>query len=300
MNDIFSALPQLGTLFGGYIALLGVCSLRLFIVMFMFPPTADGVLQGVVRNAIVVLFSSYVAYGQPVAFIQELRGVKLFEVGVREAVVGVVLGYAASIVFWVAEGAGTYIDDLTGYNNVQITNPMRQEQSTPTASLLAQIASVSFWALGGMTFLLGTLYESYHWWPLNSSTPVAGNIIESFVLRQTDTLTQTVAKLAAPMMFILLLIDFAFGFASKSASKLDLMMLSQPVKGAVTVLMLALFAGIFVDQVKEQIVLRGLAEEFHSLSTQPPASAAGASGASGAGSSPNLNSSQVRPNNQIN
>ncbi|MDR3096679.1 MAG: type III secretion system export apparatus subunit SctT [Paraburkholderia sp.] len=301
MNDIFSALPQLGTLIVGYITLLGVCSLRLFIVMFMFPPTADGVLQGVVRNAVVVLFSAYVAYGQPVSFIQELRGVTLFEVGVREAMIGVVLGYAASIVFWVAESAGTYIDDLTGYNNVQITNPMRQEQSTPTATLLAQIASVSFWALGGMTFLLGTLYESYHWWPLNSTTPVAGNIIESFVLHQTDTLMQTVAKLAAPMMFILLLIDFAFGFAAKSASKLDLMTLSQPVKGAVTVLMLALFAGIFVDQVKEQITLRGLAEEFRAISSGPtahdtPASAASVPGASSA----NLNSSQIGRKNQIN
>lgn len=307
MNDIVSALPQLGTLIVGYITLLGVCSLRLFIIMFMFPPTADGVMQGVVRNAVVVLFSSWVAYGQPVSFIQELHGVKLFEIGLREAMIGVVLGYAASIVFWVAEGAGTYIDDLTGYNNVQITNPMRQEQSTPTAMLLAQIASVSFWALGGMTFLLGTLYESYHWWPLTSSTPVAGNILESFVLHQTDTLMQTIAKLAAPMMFILLLIDFAFGFAAKSASKLDLMTLSQPVKGAVTVLMLALFAGIFVDQVKEQITLRGFAEDLRTMTNGDAESgktvngkAAPASGASSTNPASNLNSSQIEPENQIN
>jgi type III secretion protein T len=49
VNDIFSALPQLGELLVGYITLIGVCSLRLFIVMFIFPPTADGLLQGVVR-----------------------------------------------------------------------------------------------------------------------------------------------------------------------------------------------------------------------------------------------------------
>jgi type III secretion protein T len=268
MNDIFSALPDLGNLLVGYVTLTGVCSLRLFMVMFIFPPTADGLLQGVVRNAIVVLFSSYIAYGQPIAFIQTLRGITLVEVGLREALIGVALGYAASVVFWVAEGAGTYIDDLTGYNNVQVTNPTRQEQSTPTATLLMQIASVAFWALGGMTFLLGTLYESYHWWPLTSSGPSLSNVLESFVLHQTDSLMQTIAKLAAPMMFILLLIDFGFGFASKSASKLDLMTLSQPVKGAVTVLMLALFVGVFVDQVKEQITLSGLTAEMRALSRE--------------------------------
>ncbi|MGV2292969.1 type III secretion system export apparatus subunit SctT [Trinickia sp. YCB016] len=268
MNDIFSALPDLGNFLVGYVTLTGVCSLRLFMVMFIFPPTADGLLQGVTRNAIVVLFSSYIAYGQPIAFIQTLRGVTLIEVGLREALIGVALGYAASIVFWVAEGAGTYIDDLTGYNNVQVMNPSRSEQATPTATLLMQIASVAFWALGGMTFLLGTLYESYHWWPLTSSGPSMSNVLESFVLHQTDSLMQTIAKLAAPMMFILLLIDFGFGFAAKSASKLDLMTLSQPVKGAVTVLMLALFVGVFVDQVKEQITLSGLTAEMRALTSE--------------------------------
>lgn len=266
MNDIFSALPQLGELLVGYITLIGVCSLRLFIVMFIFPPTADGLLQGVVRNAIVLLFSSYVAYGQPASFIESLHGIALLEIGLREGMIGLVIGFAASIVFWVAESAGTYIDDLTGYNNVQITNPTRQEQSTPTATLLGQVATVAFWALGGMTFLLGTLYESYSWWPITSAGPNVSNMLESFVLQQTDTLMQTVAKLAAPMMLILLLVDFAFGFASKSASKLDLMTLSQPVKGAVTVLMLALFVGIFVDQVREQVTVAGLAAEFRELS----------------------------------
>ena len=38
------------------------------------------------------------------------------------------------------------------------------------------------------------------------------------------------------------------------------------MKGAVTVLMLALFVGIFVDQVREQVTVAGLAAEFRELS----------------------------------
>lgn len=265
MNDIFSPLPELGTTLVAYITLTSVCSLRLFIIAFIFPPLADGTLQGIVRNAIVLLFGSYIAYGQPMSFIASLRGFVLVEVGLREALIGLVLGFAASTVFWVAEGAGTYIDDLTGYNNVQITNPLRHEQSTPTATLLTQIAMVAFWALGGMTFLLSTLYESYQWWPITSTWPEGAQTLNSFVLQQTDTLMTTVAKIAAPMMFILLLIDFGFAFAAKSASKLDLMTLSQSVKGAVTVLMLSLFVGIFVDQIRGQVALTGLTTELRSM-----------------------------------
>lgn len=91
-------------------------------------------------------------------------------------------------------------------------------------------------------------------------------LIEAFAVSQTDSLMQMVTKLAAPMMLVLLLIDFAFGFAAKSASKLDLMGLSQPVKGAVTVLMLALFVGTFVDQAREQVTLSTLSKQLREWS----------------------------------
>ncbi|UIF88635.1 type III secretion system export apparatus subunit SctT (plasmid) [Cupriavidus necator] len=247
------------------LTVLGLCSVRLFVTLYLFPPTAEGILQGVMRNGIVVLFSSFIAYGQPVSLYTSLTGTALVVIGLREGAIGLLLGFAASTVFWVAEGAGIYVDELTGYNNAQVTNPLRDDQSTPTGTLLSQIASVAFWTFGGMTFLLGALYESYHWWPLTAATPVPANVLESFALHQTDSVMQTTAKLAAPMMLMLLLIDFAFGFVAKSAQKLEMMTLSQPVKGALTVIMLALFVGIFVDQVRDQLVLAEFGEQLRAL-----------------------------------
>jgi type III secretion protein T len=244
---------------------LALSSVRLFVVFYIFPPTADGILQGVVRNGIVLLFGSFVAYGQPLRDIESLSGSMMIVMVMKEAIIGLVLGFAASTVFWVAESAGTYIDDLTGYNNAQMTNPLREDSATPTSILLSQLASVAFWVLGGMTFLLAIVYESYNWWPIIAKTPIASNVLESFVLHQTDSLMQMVAKLATPIMFVLILIDIAIGFAGKSAQKLDLANLSQPIKGAVTVFILALFVGIFVDQVKDQLVLKGLAEQLRAV-----------------------------------
>jgi type III secretion protein T len=265
MNELLKVFGEQHEAIHGYLAMLGLCSERAFILFFMFPPTADGVLQGVARNGAVLLFSSFIAYGQPVSFFELMSGWMMVEVCIREALIGLALGFSASIVFWVAESAGTYIDDLTGYNNIQITNPVRSEQNTPTGTLLMQIATVAFWTLGGMPILLGVLYDSYNWWPITSRTPVMDNILESFVLHQTDTLMQMTAKLAAPIMFILLLVDLAFGFVAKSAQKLEVMQLSQPVKGALTVLMLALFVGIFVEQVRGQLVLAGLGDYMREL-----------------------------------
>lgn len=262
MDTPIVLLPELVHMALGYLTLTGLCSIRLFVVMSIFPPAADGVLQGTVRNAVVLLFSSYIAYGQPLAFSATLSGTTLILIGLREAMIGLVLGLSASSVFWVAESAGYYIDNLSGYNNAQVQNPMRTEQSTPTAMLFQQIAIVAFWGLGGMTFLLGALYESYRWWPLTASTLAVSNVLEAFVLRQTDDLMQMLMKLAAPMVMILVLIDLAFGYAAKSGGKLDVMGMSQPVKGAVTVLMLALFASVFVDQVHGQLALMNFAAQI--------------------------------------
>lgn len=259
------ALPQLSHLIDGYLVATGLCSLRLFVTFFVFPPTSDAVMRGAVRNALVIMFSGFVTYGQPISFIESLRGALLMEVGLREALIGLVIGFAASVVFWVAEAAGTYMDDLTGYNNVQLTNPLRPETSTFISTLLGQIAITAFWALGGMTFLLEAVYESYQWWPLSAQAPDMGSILEAFTMRETDSLMQSVAKLAAPMVLLLLLIDLSFGFASRSAPKLELMLLSHPVKGAMAALMLALFVGLFVDQVADQVMLRDFSARMHDL-----------------------------------
>ncbi|MCA8023420.1 type III secretion system export apparatus subunit SctT [Burkholderia metallica] len=265
MIQSLQPLVDLHGIFIGYLTVTSVCALRLFMLMFIFPPTADGVIQGTVRNAIAIVFSAYVAMGQPIAFVESLHGFFLVEVVLREAAIGLVLGYAASTVFWVAESVGVYIDDLTGHNNIQIANPASQEQSTPVGTLLQQVAIMAFWSLGGMTFLLGTLYESYSWWPLSQGMPIAGDIVASFVLRQTDTLMQSIAKLAAPLLFILVLVDFAFGFVSKSASKLDISGLSQPVKATVAIAMLAIFIGLFVDQLHGQLALSSFETQWSGM-----------------------------------
>lgn len=261
-------IPDIGLLYDILVSrliLIGICSLRLLVILFVFPPAADGILQGRVRAGIAILFGSYIAYGQQRLLVTSLAGVHLLEIVSCEAIVGLVIGFSASTVFWIAQASGTYIDDLAGYNHVQMVNPLSHEQATPCSTLFLQIASVVFWTLGGIFFLLDVLFESYTWWPLAAHTPVATSVLESFVLQRTDTLMVTTAKLATPPMFLLLLVDLAFGFASKSAQKLDLVPLNQSVKGAVTMLMLAMFAGVFLDQMHGQLTLSHLGAALRTI-----------------------------------
>jgi type III secretion protein T len=249
-----------------YMMLLALCSERLMVLMMIFPPTSDSVLQGRVRTALSLLWGSFIAYGQH-GLLEHGDSMALVGIAVKEAIIGIVLGFAASSVFWAAESVGTYVDDLTGFNQIQMTNPSHGQQTSLTSTLLSQFAIAAFWSLGGMTFLLGAIYESYKWWPLADLTPATGQVLESFVLAKTDSLMETVAKLATPMMVMLLLVDIGFGFTGKVSQKLDLQSMGQPVKGALTILMLALMAGIFIDQVRDQLALSGIAAEARALAS---------------------------------
>ncbi len=213
-----------------YMIILGLCSERLMVLLMIFPPTSDQMIQGRVRTALALLWGAFAAFGQR-GLLEQGDAMILVGIGLKEALIGIVLGFAASSVFWAAESVGTYVDDLTGFNQIQLQNPSQGQQTSLTSTLLSQFAIAAFWCLGGMTFLLGAVYESYHWWPVDSLAPASSAVVEAFVLSKTDSLMETVAKLATPMMVLLLLIDIGFGFTGKVSQKLDLHSLAPAGEG---------------------------------------------------------------------
>lgn len=251
----------------------GLCGIRLSVVFLIFPPTAGDYLQGVARNGVVVLWSFFIGVSQS-ADLPLLTGVTLIAVCLKEAVVGLTLGYAAASVFWVAQSVGSYLDELTGYNNVQHSNPSYGEQTSILGTLLGQCTIVAFWGLGGMVVLLSTIYDSYQWWPLAALTPSPAAMLESFVLKQTDSMMLMLAKLALPFMVLLVVIDLVIGMAARVAAKLELQTLSQPLKGAFMLVALAVLIATFVDQVKDQLTLSTLYDQVMGLGQRqgPPAS----------------------------
>ncbi len=267
--DNITLLSKLYDAFGSLVVVMLLCSLRITITLIIIPIMSDQIVQGVHRMAISLLMGAFVAYGQPIV-LQNLAVWTLASIALKEVLLGMILGFAASTVFWVAGNVGYLIDDLAGFNNVQVSNPMRSDTSTPISAMLSQLTITAFWALGGILFLLGALYQSFEWWPILDIKPEGMPMLEYFAITQTDTLMELTAKLAIPMMLILVMIDLAFGFIAKGADKLEVIGLSMPVKGAVTLLMLAIFISLFIEQVRSQLSLREIAEKIHSFQVEKP------------------------------
>lgn len=265
MNELFNHFEGVigaGTLLQQAVMLLAVSLLRVYAVFLVLPATSDQALQGPVRNGLCICLALFIAWGQPLSLVQDMDMVRLVATLAKEALIGLVLGFAASTVFWVAEGVGVLIDNQAGYNNVQQTNPLSGEQSTPIGNLLAQLAISGFYLLGGMLMLSGLLFDSFHWWPIGSLGPAWSTILEDFVRAQTARYLELMIKIAAPALLVLMLVDLGFGVLSKTADKLEPNNLAQPVKGAVAIAMLSLLVAVFFDQVRPALSLQTLSAEM--------------------------------------
>lgn len=244
------------------LALVAMCSLRVYAAMLILPATADNVLQGTVRAGVALTIGAFIAFGQTWPEANSMAPAMLIGLMTKEALIGTMLGFAAATVFWVAEGVGVLIDNQAGYNNVQQTNPLSGQQSTPVGNLLAQLAICGFYLLGGFMAFTGLLMDSFRWWPLYAFAPDGAALLERFVQTQVTSYTQAVVKIAFPLVVALALIDLGIGLIAKTADKLEPNNLAQPIKGAVTLLLLVTFIALFFDQIQPQLALHDLAREL--------------------------------------
>lgn len=264
-SDFLDQLQRVGQPLHTMLFGIAMASARLFAAFAVFPPAGDQFLKGLTRSGLVTILGAYVALGLPAEALHELSALETTGLMVKEVMLGLLLGFAGGTVFWVAESVGALIDMQAGYNSVQLSNPLSGQSSTPVSNFMLQLVVAMFYVMGGMLVMIGALFDSYKVWPLLSPLPSATGFSDMFFLRQTDTMMTMVVKFAAPVLVVLLLIDLSFGLITKAADKLEPNSLSHPVKGAVTMLLLALMIGVFIMQVRYALLPTDLLDKMKSL-----------------------------------
>jgi type III secretion protein T len=259
------SIMALGHAMEDLILMVALCSIRIYAALYVLPATGEQFLQGMVRAGLVVILGGFVAFGLPVEQVTQFSAAQWLGLAAKEAMIGFLLGYAGSTVFWTAECVGALIDTQTGYNNVQLSNPLSGAESTPVSGLLLQLVLAVFYVLGGMLLFLDALFASFKVWPLTASLPSLAGVSEVFLIQQTDALMTGVVKFAAPVLLILLLIDLGFGLMTRAADKLEPSSLAQPIKGAVAMLLLSLSVGVFLEQVRRFLLPTDLLMRLQAL-----------------------------------
>lgn len=167
---------------------------------------------------------------------------------VKEALVGFILAFVSSLIFYALMSAGILIDNQRGATAAQENEYLSQESSTPTGTVFLMAATTLFFTSGGFMALVGLLYLSYVAWPVVEPIPF---IYSSRMANLGGSLINDFASLmllvAAPFVLVSLLCDIALGIMNRFAPQLNVFILAMPIKSAVAAFLLIIYLSPLYD-----------------------------------------------------
>lgn len=156
----------------------------------------------------------------------------------KEAAVGLVMGFLASMMFTAIQMAGAYIDLQIGFGFANVVDPMLKEHNAVIGQLYNFAATLLFLALNGHHLMIRGLADSFAVLPLgamNLSTGAANSIVQMFVVIFVAAL-----KMGIPVVGAIFLTDVSLGILARTVPQLNVFVVGLPAKLAVG--MLAIFA----------------------------------------------------------
>lgn len=219
---------------------------RIGAVFFMLPFLSSGVLPGLVRGALILILAIFMApAGGPSPAGMGL--VNWVAIVAKESLIGLMLGLGFGVLIWAVQSMGDLVDMQVGTSNAQFFDPVGGHEGGRTGEFLGWLVMTLFISSGGLLALIGALVDSFRLWPVATFVPKLGDVLELYAVRQGDALFSWIVKLAAPVVFVLMLAEVGLGLLGRVAPQLNLFVFTQPVKSVLAVLMLLLLQSYVFD-----------------------------------------------------
>jgi len=175
----------------------------------------------------------------PLAALSPVIGLPSLVAGLsKELVVGLVLGWTASLFFSCAQMAGEWLDLQSGFQASQLVNPAFDTHNAVLGTFNYLVAGLVFLGTGGYAIMLRAAVRSFAVSPpgaLRLSLGASGD--------WTALLAQVIwiaLQLAAPVAGALFLAEIAIGFITRAMPRMNVMMLTLPAKSGLAIGALAL------------------------------------------------------------
>lgn len=146
----------------------------------------------------------------------------------KEAVVGITIGFATSLVFSAMQIAGDFIDMQAGFSFAQMYDPVNGGQAALAGRFHHILAGLLFFITNAHHSLISALAQSFSIIPVGqmSLNPmVANGVLDMFI-----SLFLIALRIAAPVIGAVFLADVAMAIVSRAVPQMNIMMVGMPVK----------------------------------------------------------------------
>lgn len=184
----------------------------------------------------------------------------------KEYIIGFLLGYLVGWIFWVVQAAGALIDNQRGAAIASSIDPLQGHETSPLGILFSQTFLTYVFVSGAVLPLFGLLYQSYAIWPTDRAIPLISDVFPAAVLQLFDTAMRLTFVLAAPIVAIMFMAEFALAIVSRFAPQVQVFILAMPIKSALAIFILIFYMAILMPHAAKQLQLApGLADNFYNM-----------------------------------
>lgn len=146
---------------------------------------------------------------------------------IREAFIGVSMGFMVQLFFFAVAVAGQLIDTEMGFHMASVLDPLSESQLPLIGNLFSMICILLYLSLHGHLLLLRALAESYQLLPPGTlSLPANATLIINACAR----LLTLAVQIALPVIGASLFTSLMFGIMAKSVPQMNVFIVGMPLK----------------------------------------------------------------------
>jgi flagellar biosynthetic protein FliR len=207
-------------------ARLGLLLVRPGMMVATVPMFGGGYVPAQVRIGLALLLGLIIAPVVPSP--ERIGGVGIVAAVAGEAAVGLAIGLGVRVLIAGAELAGYLAGFQIGFSYAAIVDPQSGVRNNLVAALYGTLAIIVFFGINGHHAVIRALVASY------DLVPIGGIGLDGPLARVVAELLGFVfltgARLAAPVVTVLLVVELALGLIARAAPALNLMIVGTPVR----------------------------------------------------------------------
>lgn len=165
----------------------------------------------------------------------------------KEAILGLLLGFVCAIPFWAMEAVGAVIDNQRGASMSATLNPLTGHDSSPIGLLLNIAFITYFFLIGGFGLLLEIIYESYVIWPPDRFWPRFELDNAELLIGLVNRVVLLALLLSAPALVVMFMAELGLALVSRFAPQLQVFFLAMPIKSALGIFVLVIYSATLFD-----------------------------------------------------
>ncbi|MBU5211128.1 flagellar type III secretion system protein FliR [Heyndrickxia oleronia] len=163
---------------------------------------------------------------------------------IKEAMVGLFIGFIAYLILAAIQIAGGFIDFQMGFAIANVIDPQTGTQSPLMGQYLYSFALLLLLALNGHHLILDGIFYSYNFIPIDKAIPFGNGDLIEFIIKAFSKMFVIAFQMSIPVVASLFLVDIALGIIARTVPQLNIFVVGFPVKIAVSFIVLIIVMGV--------------------------------------------------------